>query len=97
MPLHDPNWTLEQYIKLALQLSGSAFTVVIAEEERGTIPEPCPAMATMPSGSKTSETGIQCGRPTAGFAQNSGHSKGPSTGRSRDYSPRIIAPCNGDG
>ncbi len=33
MPLHDPNWTLENYVDMALQLSGSPFTVGIAEEE----------------------------------------------------------------
>ncbi len=31
MPLHDPNWMLESYIDVALQLSGSPFTVGIAE------------------------------------------------------------------
>ncbi|KAL0188151.1 hypothetical protein M9458_015250, partial [Cirrhinus mrigala] len=36
MPLHDPSWTLETYINLALQLSGSAFFVGVAEEQRGT-------------------------------------------------------------
>ncbi len=34
MPLHDPNWTLEKYIDIALQLSGSPFTVGATEEER---------------------------------------------------------------
>ncbi len=36
MPLHDPHWTLDFYIDLALQLSGSPFTVGIAEEENDT-------------------------------------------------------------
>ncbi len=31
MPLHDPNWMLESYIDVALQLSGSPFTVGITE------------------------------------------------------------------
>jgi len=33
MPLHTPNWTLAQYIDLALLLSGSTFTVGVADEE----------------------------------------------------------------
>ncbi|KAK9969758.1 hypothetical protein ABG768_027907, partial [Culter alburnus] len=32
MPIHEPNGTLEQYIELALLLSGSPFTVGVAEE-----------------------------------------------------------------
>lgn len=35
MLLWDPNWTLVLYIDLALQLSCSAFTVGVVEEERG--------------------------------------------------------------
>lgn len=35
MPLWDPNWTLVLYIDLALQLSCSAFTVGVMEEECG--------------------------------------------------------------
>ncbi len=50
MPLHDPNWTLENYIDIALQLSGSPFTVGIAEEENNSpvitsTPEPCHKIA----------------------------------------------------
>lgn len=33
MPFHETYWTLEYYIDLALQMSGSAFTVGVAEEE----------------------------------------------------------------
>lgn len=32
MPLHDPNWTVEIYIDLPLQLSGSAFTVGVVDK-----------------------------------------------------------------
>ncbi len=42
MPLHDPHWTLDFYIDLALQLSGSPFTVGIAEEENDTPVVPPP-------------------------------------------------------
>ncbi len=53
MPLHEATWTLEEYSDLALQLSGSPFTVGVAEEENhppvGTsTPEPCHKMATDP-------------------------------------------------
>ncbi len=34
MPLHDATWTLEEYSDLALKLSGSPFTVGVAEEEK---------------------------------------------------------------
>ncbi len=43
MPLHDPNWMLESYIDVVLQLSGSPFTVGIAEsapEPAESAPEP---------------------------------------------------------
>ncbi len=33
MPLHEATWTLEEYSDLALKLSGSPFTVGVAEEE----------------------------------------------------------------
>ncbi|KAL0152507.1 hypothetical protein M9458_052230 [Cirrhinus mrigala] len=33
MPRHTPHWTLEQYIDFALRLSGSPFTVGVADEE----------------------------------------------------------------
>ncbi len=33
MPRQTPHWTLEQYIDFALRMSGSAFTVGIADEE----------------------------------------------------------------
>ncbi|XDV51953.1 hypothetical protein PO909_020742 [Leuciscus waleckii] len=33
MPLHNSHWSLEFYIDLALQLSGSTFAVGVAEEE----------------------------------------------------------------
>ncbi len=50
MALHDPNWMLESYIDITLQLSGSPFTVGIAEEENNSpvitsTPEPCHKMA----------------------------------------------------
>ncbi|XP_016124022.1 uncharacterized protein [Sinocyclocheilus grahami] len=53
MPLHDPHWTLEFYIDLALQLSCSEYTVGVVEEKHGTpavsaTPEPCPVMAAVP-------------------------------------------------
>ncbi len=53
MPLHDPNWTFEYYIDMALQLSGSPFTMGIAEEENNSTavtstPEPCHKMAANP-------------------------------------------------
>uniref|UniRef100_A0A672PDB9 Uncharacterized protein n=1 Tax=Sinocyclocheilus grahami TaxID=75366 RepID=A0A672PDB9_SINGR len=53
MPLHDPSWTLEFYIDLALQLSGSAFTVGVAEEQCSvpavtSTPEPCHKLAASP-------------------------------------------------
>ncbi len=56
MPLHDPHWTLEFYIDLALQLSGSPFTVGIAEEESNTpvvtIPEFFHVSADLPESSQ---------------------------------------------
>ncbi len=33
MPLHETTWTLEEYSDLALKLSGSTFTLGVAEEE----------------------------------------------------------------
>ncbi len=53
MPLHDSNWTLDNYSDIALQLSGSPFTVGIAEEENNSpvvtsTPEPCHKMAANP-------------------------------------------------
>ncbi len=33
MPLHEATWMLEEYSDLALKLSGSPFTVGVAEEE----------------------------------------------------------------
>ncbi len=53
MPLHGPNWTFENYIDMAIQLSGSLFTVGIADEENNSpvvtsTPEPCHKMASNP-------------------------------------------------
>ncbi len=53
MPLHEATWTLEEYSDLALKLSGSPFTVRVAEEENhspiGTsTAETCHKMATDP-------------------------------------------------
>ncbi len=50
MPPHDPNWMLENYIDIALQLSGSPFTVGIVEKENNapvitSNHEPCHKMA----------------------------------------------------
>ncbi len=73
MLLHDPNWMLEKYIDIALQLSGSPFTVGIVEKENNapvitSTPEPChkmaaasefrPIMTAVRTGQKT---GIVCG------------------------------------
>ncbi len=53
MPLHEATWTLEEYSDLALKLSGSPFTVGVAEEENhppiGTsTSKPCHKMAADP-------------------------------------------------
>ncbi len=51
MPLHDPNWTLDIYIDLALRLSSSAFTVGVVDEDRNmaTTPQPSTVMVTSES------------------------------------------------
>ncbi len=50
MPLYEATWTLEKYSDIALQLSGSPFTVGVAEEENNSpivtsTSEPCHKMA----------------------------------------------------
>ncbi len=50
MPQYEATWTLEKYSDIALQLSGSPFTVEVAEEEKNSpvvtsTPEPCHKMA----------------------------------------------------
>ncbi|KAL0195350.1 hypothetical protein M9458_008922, partial [Cirrhinus mrigala] len=48
MPLLDLSWILEFYINLALQRSGSSFTMGVMEEEQCTFTEPVPVMAATP-------------------------------------------------
>ncbi len=53
MPLYEATWTLEKYSDIALQLSGSPFTVGVAEEENNSpivtsTSEPCHKMAANP-------------------------------------------------
>ncbi len=53
MPLHEATWTLEEYSDLALKLSGSPFTVGVAEEENHSLigtstAETCHKMAADP-------------------------------------------------
>ncbi len=53
MQLYEATWTLEKYSDIALQLSGSPFTVGVADEENNSpvvtsTPEPCHKMAADP-------------------------------------------------
>ncbi|KAL0177032.1 hypothetical protein M9458_025926, partial [Cirrhinus mrigala] len=62
MPRNTPHWTLEQYIDFALQLSGSALTVGVADEGPFS-----PAVAPMSvfSHTRTVMLGIVCATPEA--------------------------------
>ncbi|XP_016113218.1 protein piccolo-like [Sinocyclocheilus grahami] len=46
MPCNTPHWSLEQYIDVALRMSGSAFTVSVVEEEHSTSPKSSVVMPT---------------------------------------------------
>ncbi len=72
MPLHDPNWMLEKYIDIALQLSGSPFTRGIVEKENNapvitSTPEPCHKMAAA-SEFRPIMTAVRTGQKTALYA-----------------------------
>ncbi len=61
MPQYEATWTLEKYSDIALQLSGSPFTVEVAEEENNSpvvtsTPEPCHKMADPESHNRPAKT-----------------------------------------